>query len=225
MKLPCIDSINTYIIDVPGLYSDDTIPDAARFSPVTRLRLTWKDMSISSLALLVNAPVGLTHLAYLGVGDTQLRVVEFMGNIAPLRLSLQHLKLDYFRVQVALNSLKEDRLRSSLRTWPVLQTLSCSVTELVGNVFAEELLCLPDVLPRSLRAFRVLEDKHILYQSLVDMVVDQLLRRKEDALPALETLCLKSWSNEGDDEQANEVLGVACVNAGVEIEERDCLWW
>lgn len=225
MNLPCIDLIDAYIIDAPGLYSDHSIPEAARFAPVTRLRFAWKDMSLSSLGLLVNAPVALTHFAYLGVGETQFHMVDFMDTIAPLRPSLEHLNLELVRVSVALTSTKVDRLRSSLRSWPVLETLSCSAVELLGNVFVQETLCLPDVLPRSLRALRILEDRYSLYHRVVDMVVDELVRRKEDVLPALEMVSLRNWSNEWDGDEAYERLGVACVKAGVRLEDDDWLWW
>lgn len=222
MKLPCINSIDTHIVDLPRYDAECTIDDAAQFSTVTKLRLSWVNMSVSLLSVLVNAPAALTHFSYLAVGYTQFHMVDFMDTVSPLRPTLQHLHLDLVRVSVTFTSSTEDRLRSSLRGWPVLETLSCSLVELLGNGFTQEVLCLADVLPHNLRGLQILQDRYWMYRPVVDTVVELLLR-KQEAVPALERVSVRTWS--GGDAQAYAVLGVACGKAGVRLVEDDSFGW
>ncbi|KAL0633275.1 hypothetical protein Q9L58_007828 [Maublancomyces gigas] len=224
MKLPSIRSIDTHIVYIPTFIPPPSSNDSARFSSVTRLWLSTQTMSIPSLSFFLSAPVALTSFSYQLLSYSGFRMVDLMDILSPLRPSLHHLHLDLISAAISFTGGKDDCIRSSFRDWPVLQTLSCSLVELLGTTNPDvlPLLCLSEVLPHSLRGLNILPDHYWVHEAAVHMVGD-LLRQKEEAVPALERLALGvTWDYNVD---ADAELQLACMSAGVGLVEGDVFVW
>lgn len=204
------------------LYSNLRISDAARFSPVRKLRLSANNVSISWLSFLVNAPTALTHFSFSATEYDHFQLADFMDTLTPLRPSLQYLHLDFTLAFVSFNGGKEDRIRSSVRGWPVLHTLSCSAVQLFGNRFNTALVCLGDMLPLSLRGLQILQDWDWHYAIAADRVVE-LLGQKGEAVPALERVAMGGPYD--SDPEAHAKLSLACRDAGVRLVGDDSFRW
>lgn len=223
MTLPCLNSIDVHIVDDPTPYSYSYIDGGVPFSPVTRLRLSGDQLTAISLSLLLKAPTALTHFTFYAL-NYNFDIPDFMAPLSLVRLSLQHLHLDFNRELVISPGEKDDRIRGSFREWPVLRTLSYSAVEVVEEWLTQEPLSFADVLPCSLRGLQIRKDPYRPSRKLVDQVVE-LLRQKKEVVPALETVAVTSSSDDGAEIQACAELRLACENAGVILVDGDCLGW
>lgn len=223
MKLPCIMSIDTYIVDKQAFHPRPSSNDNVHFSHITKLGLTVRTtaLPLSSLSFILNAPVVLTHFSYRPLGATEFRIANFMATLCPLRASLEWLHLDLISPLVVSLDVKEDRIYSSFRDWPVLHTLSCSLVHLVGPMYASPQVYLQDVLPRYLRGLQILPDRYWYHVSAVGHLAN-LLDQKE-AVSELERVAMGIWAFQIDD--ACALLREACEKAGVSLVESDSFRW
>lgn len=205
LGLPCIQKIHVHIID--GSTIDiDTAEVAAATSTVTNLIFVEADQSQRSLECILKIPAALTHFGY----STKRQHPGFhMENaLQPLRHSLQHLHLGFAGVALSIGS---------LRNWPALRTVRCSLTALLGKGLQNNLPRLADMLPVGLRELEILRDRHWSVAAEVNQEVD-LLREKQSVVPGLVTLAVViSPSYMIRDAQHQDTLRRACQAAAVAL--------
>lgn len=223
MKLPHI-----YRIDIPSVHRSyipvNPLEAAAATSRVTHLRLSHALTSPSTLSSLLRVPIALTHFSFSAVSDSNVNLPAIMGALVHIRQSLRCLHLD-FR-DAALTSDDEGEWwvpheEGSLRHWPVLRTLSCSLMPLLGKGQHDEAVHLVDVLPVSLRELEVLQDGHWRVSEEVDEVVE-MLERKEYVVPQLEKLAVVMVC--GRNEGLVQRLVAACERAQVSLVQESFCW-
>lgn len=158
LRLPCIRSIHTALDPYNGL-----ITRAPSHTPVdsiiTDLRLS-NGLPGSSLYYLLKDLTSLTHFSYYAYIVDNFNMDSFMDALEPIRNSLQHLHLELIsgtRYRCTTDSQTTFRGRT-LRTWPVLRTLSCALMPLLGEGLQHDSLRLAEVLPPSLREMEILFD-------------------------------------------------------------------
>lgn len=222
MKLPCMDSLDVSIVDGSRFYSQRPIDGNFRFSSITKLRLSTRNMSIARLSVLLNAPIALTHFSYTGRACRAMFIMDLIDCFCSLRPSLQYLYLNLKYVWATSNGDKEDLIRRSVRLWPVLQTVCCSTVELLGNGSTRQAVGIADVLPRGLKGLQILEDRNWVYATAVDRVVE-LLHRKQETVPMLERIAMGGSADE--DLEAHGRLIVACRIAGVKLVDGESFCW
>lgn len=196
----------------------DTIDIAPASSAVTELRFTQTTLSQEHLAFILKIPAALEYFSY--CGDTHGPALDIGYALQPLQMSLKHLNLHDVRATKPIGS---------LRDWPALRTVRCSLTVLLGkelqtntlrftDVMQKGTLSLTDVLPSGLREFEIHRERW--YWSVAAEVNEtvELVRQKMAVLPALETLVVAiSPTNRTSDLRYHAKLKVACQDAGVEL--------
>lgn len=223
MKLPHIHRIEIPSVDRHYIPVNPLVAAAAT-SRVTHLRLSHALTSAWTLTSVLRVPIALTHFSFSAVSDSNVNLPAIMGALVHIRQSLRCLHLD-FR-DAALTSDDEGEWwvpheEGSLRHWPVLRTLSCSLMPLLGKGQLDEAVHLVDVLPVSLRELEVLQDWHWRVSEEVDEVVE-MLERKEYVVPQLEKLAVVMvW---GRNEGLVQRLVAACELAGVSLVEESFSW-
>lgn len=220
MKLPCIESIDTHMTDIPAVlppgFSND-IP----FSLITSLRISVINVSPLTLSVLLRAPVALRRFSFVAVAYSAFSMSEFAGALSPLQGSLEFLHLDLIRSYISFSTPRE----LSLHSWAALHTLRCSTLGLLGYAPANDnpSPVLAEVLPRSLRRLEIAMDQYWLFGYAADRVVELLLA-KEEVVPLLQRVAMGVWPHARDG-LAWARLGAACENAGVQLVVHDSFVW
>lgn len=214
-----------------------TLSTAAGTSHLTKLRFRNSIHSPRELSLVLAVPRALTHFSYSATPGYLHHLVGFTDSLHPLRDSVEYLHLEFpstvregvHRARLSQQSryvcgsrayYSDEFAGGSLREWNVLRSLSCSLSPLIGTKIGGPSR-LVDVLPGGIRELEILEDRYWSYENVVDMVVE-LLGRKEVAVPLLERIAVVHC--QGEDLQAEELLGVACIKAGVALVEDSFCW-
>lgn len=219
MELPSIRSIT--VPDVSRLQMPvDAMEAAAGTSPITHLRFSHATFSAWALRFVLPVPIALTHFSYSAVLRYTFNLPNFMRALAPLRLSLQYLYLDFCGLGLTSSDGEEVfRLpydEGSLREWPVLRTVRCSLVPLLGKVKLDGSPRLMDVLPPGLRELEILQDWQWGVPEVADQVVE-MLAQKQWAVPRLEKVAVvMEW---GGTQRSVDRLTAACEAAGVSLEE------
>lgn len=213
LRLPCIHTIDVHM--VTEIESPSSLADAATkaigTSAATHLEFTFGDISINTLQLILKIPRALTHFTYRGIAGNLDALPEVGSALASLKNTLQHLDLDLFRcINRGPQGASQSESIGSLREWPVLRNVRCSLMALLGKESSR----LADVLPFGLHALETVGDPHWTVEEVVHEVV-VMLQRKQTMLPGLKTVAVHvDWP------KSPEVMGqlwVACVSAGVEL--------
>lgn len=102
----------------------------------------------------------------------------------------------------------------SLAEWPVLKSVKCSSTPLLGRGLGQTQIRLVDVLPRVLCEFEIEKDRYWSTGKMVDAVVDTLQTR-EGRLEQLGVVTVRR------EELSVRQLLVACEEAGVRMTVRE----
>lgn len=145
-----------------------------------------------------------------------------MAALVPLQPSLQYLHLDFGNID--LDTGDEPVLvydEGSLREWPVLRTLSCSLMPLLGKGQLHGSPRLVSVLPPSLRELEILEDSYWHAPEKAEQVVE-MLAEKQWAVPYLEKIAVVMES--GNTQSVRDKMVVACEAAGVRFVEDSFCW-
>lgn len=223
MHLPSIMSIDTYVVDTDTFHPPPSSAETVRFSPLTKLGLSvsMASLPLSSLGFFLNAPVVLTHFSYRPLGGTEFLSEDFMATLGQLQASLEWLHLDLISVLVATPYGQDNRIAASFRNWPVLHTLSCSLDQLLGPIYASPEIYLLQALPHGLRGLQLLPDLSRPYDTAVGQVVNLL--RQMPGVPLLDRISLGGWRVQPD--YAREWLREGCENAGVRLVESDSFGW
>lgn len=205
LSLPCIEKIHVTMTDES--YIDPKRAEAAAAtSTVRNLIIIDVDQPKQSLECILKIPAALTHFTYSARRPNPKVNMEHV--LQPLQHSLQSLWLEFVGVGMPIGS---------LRAWPVLNTLRCSLTALLGKGPQLNMPKLSDVLPVGLRELQILEDECWLAEETVVQVVD-LLKQKQTAVPRLVTLAVKIYAANMTEERHHQAtLSDACEAAGVAL--------
>lgn len=184
----------------------DTLDVAPSTSQVTDLRFSYTTVSQKCLEFILTIPAALTYFEY-RCNDGR-HTLDFSHALTPLRMSLTHLHLKYVPATKRIGS---------LRDWPLLRTVSCSLTALLGKYGQTDMPRLSDVLPAGLRELDIQRDWYWTVAAEVNAAVD-LLEQKEAQVPELETLVVViSPAIMTRDVRNQSRLRIACHDAGVKL--------
>lgn len=189
------------------------LPVSSGTSTVTNLRLRHTALTIASLEHLLTIPRALEHFRYeCSYRNAGFNLAEIGRALLLLRDTLQFLWLGcgYHR------ALDPNLTIGTLRNWPKLHTLRCSLVLLLGGADRAGAVELDYLLPEGLRVFEILADREWSLKVAVERVI-RLLSRKHEVLPRLKSLAVLRevpktaymW----------EMLLECCENAGVELVE------
>lgn len=218
-RLPRIRTIAVHIA------SDFTLGPSTGFSStVTQLTLRSASLSICSLAQIFQIPRALTHLslAEWDILDTPFHGPELGQALQCVSSTLQHLQLsirDYTNMGPTVIDDWQPNTVGSFRNWPVLTTLRCPLTLLLGQGPEAGTARLVDALPLGIKELEIEADQHWSRRAALDEIVD-LVDRKD--MCGLENLAVVTVGRK----LASEVgpVGVACSAAGVRLMVSST-WW
>lgn len=207
LALPCI-----RIIDVHMVTELPLVAPAPGSSLATHLEFSFGQLSARSLGLVLLVPRALTHFTYRAVSGHRTSMAKLAEALRPVRDTLQHLDLDLFRcIGSSPGGVRDDGSIGSLKTWPALRSVRCSLVALVGS--GERLV---DVLPLGLRALETVEDHVWKVEEVVREVV-ALVVGKQTAVPRLCTVAVHVGGRKSEELMVR--LKGACVAGGVRLVE------
>lgn len=195
---------------------------AAASSAVTHMRFSWPNMSHSVLSQVLLVPIALTHFSYTALTGRGFDIQSFVAAITPLRVSLRSLHFDFSDVALMTGydddgdddeEFQKPHYEVSLRDWPLLQTLSCSLMPLLQLYDSPRLM---NLLPVGLRELEVLRSSDWLIDEEAEHILE-MLGQKQWAVPRLEKLVVDPKWRGGED--VRHTLKVACETAGVRFVE------
>lgn len=212
LKLPCIRTIIVQFsdeVDFPSAMAGLDIT-----STVTNLRLLNSVVSTSSLAYILKIPRALEQFTFCVRGFD---LLSFGNALEPLRNTLQSLTLD-FQCVCSRNYRVTDEISTypigSLREWPVLYTLRCSMVALLGMGPRGGLpRLLEHVLPAGIRELEILSDQHWPPEEVVDHVVLLLERKEAVAAKLQKVVVLTDWRGNPEHQKLKD----ACEAVKVEL--------
>lgn len=231
LKLPCIDTIMVGLMPPQMGDSDDTATDdsdtnyprdphwspadflsvASGESSVTTLHFWTTLLCSAALAHILTTPRALETFAYDCSYDNQGFDLPGIGRaLLPLQSSLQTLWLSCGHY----NGREPTSTIGTLREWPNLRAVGCSLVALLGSRRRQDGLRLENVLPARLQVFEILRDKSWSVESTVE-IVRGLLGRKYVVLPGLKCLAVLRVIKKSD--EISESLQLACHAVGVEF--------
>lgn len=181
--------------------------DVRGTSGVTKLTLGYCTVTALSIALILSVPRALEEFTY--HGDC---VEGFMDILPPLRPSLTYLHLVFLDDGDPLQTLY-------LREWPLLSTLKCSWTPMIGDQIGGRAdgRAMVEALPAPIRQLEILDDT-LLQGKAVERAVE-MLERKRSMVPGLEKLAMYVRTP-----VLLQRLRAACQAAGITLEKHSGLW-
>lgn len=199
-----------------GIYfgdADALLATTAR-SPITHLTFPFARIIPHELATILAAPAALTHFAFF---PRSISVnFDFRGlqvALAPVRATLTVLVLHFWTSQ-ARAAFRGGASSSvgSLRAWPVLRTVRCSLLVLLGLGLPGESREIARVLPECVVEIEILPDRvwsadEALFEAWV------VVARRRVVVPQLRRLTV--FARGGGESAARERLRRACVEGGV----------
>lgn len=214
LQLPRIESITMPVPD--GIYfaNQHALTAAAMLSTVTHLKFPFARINQEELSTILKAPRALTHFSFF---PRSINInYDFHGlrtALDPLRKSLTKLVLHYWTSQtLSTHRGGPSTTIGSLRDWPVLRILHCSLLPILGLGLPGESREIARVLPEFLRELEIVDDRFwTLDDALHESVV--MVRQKRAMVPELRRLTV--YSRRGGCPEARERLRSACVDAGV----------
>lgn len=205
LRLPLLRTIDVSIAEGPNICPANA-PEPGS-SAITSLSLRHCSLGPASVQQILLLPAALTHFSlYLESSDRNFDISAF--SLAPLRATLQYLRVDLSGlVHYPLTVNPPRRTIGSLRDWPALRTVRCSLMGLLGRERRAVAGRLAEVLPPSLRELEILPERYWAGRPKVDKVVE-MLHEKDAMIPAWEKLVMRVGT-------AGELLKEACVEAEV----------
>lgn len=204
LQLPHMRTLCVNVVDE----LDEHFPaDARGTSGVTKLTLGYCIVTALSIALILTVPRVLKEFTY--HGDC---VEGFMDILPPLRPSLTHLHLDFLDDGDPQQTLY-------LREWPVLSTLKCSWTPLIGDPIEGRAdgRTIVEALPLSIRQLEILDDT-LMQQRAVERALC-MLQQKRSMMPHLQKLAMHVRAP-----VLLQRLRAACQAVGITLERDSSLW-
>lgn len=213
LQLPRIRTIEVHIVStIDGPFpGSDGVAAVARTSAVTELDFSFIDISSSLLTRILLIPRALTHFTYRAVSGNRMDISELRAALTPLRNTLQSLDLDMFRcISCDQHGEWQKETIGSLREWPVLRHVGCSLMLLLGIDVSR----LAEVLPFSLQTLETMGDPFWSVDEVVHEIV-VMVKRKDEMLPRLTRVAAHVDAIKTP--EMMERLGGACEMAGVEL--------
>lgn len=177
LSLPSIRKIDCGLLDDRTI-DFDTLDVAPATSPVTDLRFSYAAVSQKCLEFILKIPAALTYFSYRS--SSCHRNLNLSHALQPIRMSLRHLHLEYVPVTKPFGS---------FRDWPMLRTMSCSLTALLGIYGQTEMPRLNDVLPEGLRELEIRRSPYWSATAQVNAEVE-LLKQREAQVAGLNSLVI-----------------------------------
>ncbi|KAL0634417.1 hypothetical protein Q9L58_006665 [Maublancomyces gigas] len=225
MRLPHIEFIR--IPACNGLYFGDlkALITAEASSTVTHLELTTARVTPAVLSIILKIPQRLTHFALYHCGGGMNHDFHALRSaLDPLRSSLTSLVIHYQTNQTRVTHRSKPSITiGSLRDWPVLRSVKCSLLPILGKRLPGESREIASLLPACIHELEILND-HLWTMEEAVCVALVLVGQKQSMLQGLRRLAV--YSGRGGDWEMRERLSNACVQAGVENVEDvdDCLF-
>lgn len=202
-------------IVIPGWFESrytavDAGADAAGTSSLTHLMILSGSIRAQSLRNILSIPRALTHFVYRPAGIAfDFTFASFALALHPLKHSLISLELD-FRVATAyVSSQLPLRTIGSLRDWPALRSLTCTLRMLLE----EDSGGLAWLLPAGIRELEILDDVEPPLEKAVNVVVD--LMGVKEVVPALEKV--RVYRHHIKSKRQRKRLNKACSAVGVAL--------
>lgn len=199
-----------------GMYftAETALIAAATSSTVTHLKILSARIHAAELLTILKTPRALTHFSFYPRSiNINYSFHALRTALAPLRDSLANLVLYYWTTRtLSTHRGGPSTTIGSLRDWPVLHSLHCSLLPILGLGLPGESRDIARVLPECVRELEIMDDQFwtpddALYEAVV------MVRQKKAMLPELRRLTV--YSRRGGDPEARERLRSACLNAGV----------
>lgn len=190
LMLPCIETLDLRIVGgFDGQGMDWNGVNCIGKSTVTDLRLSYSNMSIENLAIVLAIPRALTRFSCKNLPLDRHFDGPKLGAVLKRRLgtTLNYLALNwgvdaYLHTGNMLGNWKARFAIGSMREWPVLWGLKCSLTLLLGMGRETAVVKLCDVLPKALREWDIELDEWWTVQDIADEVVGLLEAGEMDML-------------------------------------------
>lgn len=210
-RLPCIRALEIHILTE---IDDHSFPETEhKTSDVTKLEITYSEIRMQSLGLILQVPRALTHLSFTGV------ILSPLYDIPALKTALEHVRMTLQVLELGTERTWQWRESAnrpflSLRMWPVLWKLKSTMMMLLGNWPSLAPCGLAEVLPPSLRELEIPRDLN-WWQDEVAIELVRLVEQKEVAVPVLESVVFNFGGVKAEAKQglhaAFEVAGVVLV--------------
>lgn len=239
LRLPCLRELCLNMESAEDDTNDhqdiDTLMSSAeyrRMSTITDLRFIYGNVTNSMLSNILQLPRALTHLTYMDSDDFSVpETTTFQAALHHLRPTLQYLHLGWIRTLETPEDEEDDgepHTIGSLREWPVLRTLRCSLTALVGKQ-AVATSRLVDVVPAVIRVLEIdRQDDGTSYTSgdrdsemwtesgLMDHILELLNKKEECGLRELVQLTVQAhvWDRIEGPAEVRARMGAACDACG-----------
>lgn len=204
LSFPSLRRIDCCLLDNRTI-NVDTLDVAPATSLVTHLRFSETTVSQECLEFILKIPAALAFFSYRSSGSHH--NLDPSHVLQPLRMSLKYIHLGYVPVTKPIGS---------FRDWPLLRTVSCSLTALLGKNGQNDMPRLNDMLPAGLRQLEICRNHYWSVAAEIREVVD-LLKQKEAKVPGLETLVVFSSGMRTTDVWNQSSLRIACHEAGVQL--------
>lgn len=238
MGLPRIQKIDVSLYSCPGRHLDPSTAATIQPSTVTHLTLPPSDISASTLTSILKVPRALEHFTYYTRGHTEPELLQIGAAMKPLQNSLQYLYLDLGGTKYRSgtqapshmylyygdrNSQRPSDTIGSLRLWPVLRTVRCTLKALLGNRSQDtQPPLLAYILPAGIQVLEILHDKFWTVSEAVHQVI-VLLAYKEEMVKDLKRIAVCTDQRMMPD--LEEKLMAACTAARVELVEIDEIYF
>lgn len=184
-------------------------------SNITSLNLTCWNFRIATLGHILCIPRALTSLSLnADINWNATAVSGLQQALEPLRLTLQTLVL-VFRYPWDEMAEVLQSIRLSVRTWPMLRSLTCSARVLLGDKYAEPTRYLYDLLPLSLLELRLDPEPWIWGEDPMPDELIRLMERQASSVPLLQTIF---WRMGCRNDLPVLRLIEMCEDAGVTLE-------
>lgn len=188
--LPSIRTIEVQILDeiedpYPAIHN--------KTSTVTRLDISYSQISLLSLGYILQLPRALTHLSFTSTITTDHTVLEELQTaLDPVKNTLQMLEVDIEGWHFGEDGPGSGRPVRSFRTWPVLCRLKCPLRLLLGDRYADPRLHLEDVLPHGIHHLEIGVDHQWTGEDVVEEFV-RLVAQKAVVAPGLRNAVWNDW--------------------------------
>ncbi|KAL0639486.1 hypothetical protein Q9L58_001515 [Maublancomyces gigas] len=200
-------------IVIPGWFESgytavDAGADAAGTSSLTHLMILSGSMGVQPLRNILSIPRALAHFVYRPAGIAfNFSFASFALALHPLKHSLISLELDFRVANAQVPSHLPPTTIGSLRDWPALRSLTCTLRMLLEK----DSRGLAWLLPAGIRELRILDDVEPPLQEAVNVVVE--LMAVKEVVPALEMVRVYEYHMKS--KRLRKRLKKACWAAGV----------
>lgn len=214
LRLPHIESITMPAPD--GIYfaEEHALAAATASSTVTHLKFPFARINQAELSTILKSPRALTHFSFFPRNiSINYNFHALRTALDPLRNSLTKLVLHYWTSQsLSTHRGGPSTTIGSLRDWPVLRILHCSLLPMLGLGLPGESREIARVLPECVRELEILDDRFWTLDDALDEAV-VMVRHKRAMVPELRRLTV--YSRCGGSLAARARLRSACADFGV----------